>query len=50
MLLRDGRALASGPVDEVITTGNISTCFDHPVRILRDEGRWSVRAAQSQPA
>lgn len=46
MLLRDGRATAQGPVDEVITTANISTCFDHPVRILRDEGRWSVRPAQ----
>ncbi|AYF74449.1 ATP-binding cassette domain-containing protein [Nocardia yunnanensis] len=50
MLLRDGRALASGPVDDVITTPDISACFDHPVRILRDEGRWSVRPAQSQPA
>ncbi|MEC3918118.1 ABC transporter ATP-binding protein [Nocardia sp. CDC160] len=48
MLLRDGRALAAGPVDEVITTPNISHCFDHPVRILRDERRWSVRPAQPQ--
>ncbi|WP_040809496.1 ABC transporter ATP-binding protein [Nocardia concava] len=50
MLLRDGRAIAQGPVDEVITTEHISTCFDHPVRILRDEGRWSVRPTRSQPA
>ncbi|MGW4243774.1 ABC transporter ATP-binding protein [Nocardia sp. NPDC004722] len=48
MLLREARAIASGPVDDVITTANISTCFDHPVRILRDEGRWSVRPAQRQ--
>lgn len=48
MLLRDGRVVASGAVDEVITTAHISTCFDHPVRILRDEGRWSVRPVQPQ--
>lgn len=48
MLLRDGRTVAAGPVDEVITTTNISTSFDHPVRIRRDEGRWSVRPAQPQ--
>ncbi|MFF0637033.1 ABC transporter ATP-binding protein [Nocardia sp. NPDC004151] len=48
MLLRDGRTVAAGAVDEVITTAHISTCFDHPVRILRDEGRWSVRPVQPQ--
>ncbi|MVU77908.1 ATP-binding cassette domain-containing protein [Nocardia sp. ET3-3] len=50
MLLRDGHAITAGPVDEVITTAHITACFDHPVRILRDEGRWTVRPAQSQPA
>ncbi|WP_040858554.1 ABC transporter ATP-binding protein [Nocardia niigatensis] len=48
MLLRDGRTVAAGPVGEVITTAHISACFDHPVRIVRDEGRWSVRPAQPQ--
>ncbi|WP_433672785.1 ABC transporter ATP-binding protein [Nocardia sp. CA-136227] len=48
MLLRDGRIVAAGAVDEVVTTAHISTCFDHPVRILRDEGRWSVRPVQPQ--
>lgn len=46
MLLRDGRTLAAGPVDEVITTDLISACFDYPVRITRSERRWSVRPAQ----
>ncbi|MCU1646708.1 MAG: Ribose import ATP-binding protein RbsA [Nocardia sp.] len=46
MLLRDGQALVSGTVDEVVTTEHISAAFDHPVRIVRDDGRWSVRAAQ----
>ncbi|TWF95954.1 ABC transporter ATP-binding protein [Saccharopolyspora dendranthemae] len=45
MLLRDGRCLAAGEVDEVITGEHISTCFDHPVHITRDHGRWYARAA-----
>lgn len=46
LLLRDGRALASGAVDHVLTSDQISKCFDHPVRLERTEGRWSVRAAR----
>ncbi|MEV8633753.1 ATP-binding cassette domain-containing protein [Streptosporangium sp. NPDC051023] len=44
MLLRRGRCLASGPVADVLTTGRISACFDHPVRITRSDGRWSAKA------
>ncbi|MEV6264840.1 ATP-binding cassette domain-containing protein [Streptomyces sp. NPDC051784] len=44
MLLREGRCLASGPVDEVLTSDQVSKCFDHPVRLSRFDGRWSVRA------
>lgn len=48
LLLRDGRAVASGPVDEVLTGDTISTCFDHPIRLDRtDDGRWQVRAVRS---
>ncbi|MFE4859955.1 ABC transporter ATP-binding protein [Streptomyces sp. NPDC056670] len=44
MLLRDGRALASGPADDVLTGDLVSTCFDHPIRLTRVDGRWAVRA------
>ncbi|MFE0020386.1 ABC transporter ATP-binding protein [Amycolatopsis sp. NPDC059021] len=44
LLLREGRCLASGTVDEVLTTDQVSKCFDHPVRITRREGRWAARA------
>ncbi|MEV4726890.1 ABC transporter ATP-binding protein [Micromonospora humida] len=44
MLLRDGRPLASGPADEVLTSDQVSKCFDHPIRLTRTDGRWSVRA------
>ncbi|WP_371934693.1 ABC transporter ATP-binding protein [Streptomyces sp. KL118A] len=44
LLLRDGRLLASGAVDDVLTSDRISKCFDHPVQLERTDGRWSVRA------
>ncbi|WP_059006507.1 ABC transporter ATP-binding protein [Streptomyces specialis] len=44
LLLRDGRVLASGPADDVLTGELISVCFDHPVTLSRVEGRWNVRA------
>jgi iron complex transport system ATP-binding protein len=46
MLLREGRCLASGPVDEVLTSDQVSKCFDHPVDLTRFEGRWSVRTSR----
>jgi iron complex transport system ATP-binding protein len=46
VLLQGGRRVAAGPVDEVVTTENISACFDHPVRIARADGRWTARAAR----
>jgi iron complex transport system ATP-binding protein len=43
-LLRDGRLIAAGPVDDVLTTELVSACFDHPIRVTRTEGRWHARA------
>ncbi|GAA1548852.1 hypothetical protein GCM10009678_34480 [Actinomadura kijaniata] len=44
LLLREGRVLAAGPADEVITTELVSACFDHPVSISRANGRWTATA------
>ncbi|MGK4585526.1 ABC transporter ATP-binding protein [Kitasatospora sp. HPMI-4] len=49
LLLREGECVASGPVDEVMTTELISGCFGHPIRISRLEGRWSARAQVRRP-
>ncbi|MFG3280622.1 ABC transporter ATP-binding protein [Streptomyces sp. NPDC048111] len=46
LLLRDGRCLARGPVDEVLTSDLVSACFRHPVHVSRTEGRWAVRAGR----
>jgi iron complex transport system ATP-binding protein len=43
-LLRDGRLVAAGPADEVLTSELVSACFDHPIRISRTDGRWHARA------
>ena len=44
LLLRDGLSVACGDVDDALTTDTISTCFDHPVQVRRDGGRWSARS------
>ncbi|GAA1971174.1 ABC transporter ATP-binding protein [Kitasatospora viridis] len=46
LLLREGECVGRGPVDGVLTTELISACFDHPVRITREDGRWAARAAR----
>ncbi|MFJ2605680.1 MULTISPECIES: ABC transporter ATP-binding protein [unclassified Streptomyces] len=43
MLLRDGRVLAQGPVDGVLTGDQVGTCFGLPLVLERGDGRWSVR-------
>ncbi|WP_051343271.1 ABC transporter ATP-binding protein [Pseudonocardia spinosispora] len=46
MLLRHGEAIHAGPVDDVLTSENVSACFEHPVLIKRSLRRWT---AQAQP-
>lgn len=47
LLLKDGAALASGPLRRVLTSALLTEAFNHPVRVRRREGRWavSIRAA-----
>lgn len=45
LLLADGQTVASGPVDDALTTETISRCFAHPVRVRRVDGRWSAVTA-----
>ncbi|MCD2468897.1 ATP-binding cassette domain-containing protein [Streptomyces sp. MBT42] len=47
LLLREGRALAQGPVDGVLTGELLGTCFGLPLAVGRQGGRWSVRTARS---
>ncbi len=47
VLIRDGSITASGRVDDVVTTDNISKCFDHPIEIGRRNGRWAATASRT---
>jgi iron complex transport system ATP-binding protein len=44
LLLRDGLTVAQGLVEDALSSETISTCFDHPVQVRRDGGRWSARS------
>ncbi|MFJ4217182.1 MULTISPECIES: ATP-binding cassette domain-containing protein [Streptomyces] len=50
MLLRDGRCLDRGPAEEILAGLQVGACFDHPVRVTRVDGRWSVRTRRPAPA
>lgn len=45
LLLRDGKALAAGVADGVLTSELATECFDHPVTITRQAGRWTATSA-----
>ncbi|OYO23106.1 iron ABC transporter ATP-binding protein [Enemella dayhoffiae] len=44
LLLKQGRIVAAGPIDETLTDESMSSTFDLPLRISRTDGRWSARA------
>lgn len=44
LLIRDGRILRSGPIEDVLDEGNLSECFGLPLVLERNDGRWSARA------
>ena len=48
LLLRDGRPLAQGPAAEVLTSDQVGKCFDLPLVLDCQEGRWSVRIRSSR--
>jgi len=49
MLVRGGRAVASGPADEVLCSEAISTCFGVTVTVDQSGGRWRARASAGLP-
>jgi iron complex transport system ATP-binding protein len=44
-LVRDGRLVATGPLDDTLTSDAVSHCFGLSVTVGRDGGRWWSRAA-----
>ncbi len=43
LMLRDGRVVASGLVDHVVTEANLSATFGMPLVLSREDGRFSAR-------
>ena len=50
LLMREGRIVAAGPVELVLTAANLSETFGLPLVVERHGNRWSARAAQVPPA
>lgn len=44
LLLREGKVHSQGTIHEVLTSENISDCFEYPMVVLNKEGRFSARA------
>ncbi|MBN9103426.1 MAG: ABC transporter ATP-binding protein [Propionibacteriaceae bacterium] len=44
LLLKQGRVVAAGPIEQTITAGLMSYTFDLPLEIGRSGGRWTARA------
>jgi iron complex transport system ATP-binding protein len=44
MLLADGRITSIGAAADVLTTANITACFEHPIEIEHRHGRWHARS------
>lgn len=45
LLLRAGRVVAAGPLDDVLRDGPVSDCFGLPISVSRRDGRHSAAAA-----
>jgi len=43
LVLRDGIALAQGPIENVITTSVLSQALDFPITVRRQRGRFVLR-------
>ena len=43
LLLRDGRVVAAGPLEQVLTEEIVSSTFGMPIRLRHEDGRWAAR-------
>lgn len=42
VLLRAGRVVAAGPVEETLTSDLVTEAFDHPIEVRRRDSRWAA--------
>src|SRR5664279_4203184 len=44
LLLRDGKAVAQGPIAEALTSKSLSALYGMPIQLFAQEGRWTARS------
>jgi len=49
LLLRGGRVHASGPIEKVLTSANLSATFDAAMRLRKQDGKYTLRIAGKRP-
>jgi iron complex transport system ATP-binding protein len=47
LLLRAGRVVAAGPMEQTMHSASLSAAFGLPLRVLASDGRWTARMAGS---
>lgn len=47
LLLREGRVLVRGPVDDTLTDMWLTSCFGRPITVARHDGRWAAYSGRS---
>ena len=45
LLMRDGSAVAAGPLEDALTAENLTETFGLPIKLRFEEGRYAARAA-----
>ncbi|MCH8571873.1 ABC transporter ATP-binding protein [Nesterenkonia sp. AY15] len=50
LLLRDGKTVAAGPIEETMTSANLSTTFDTELDLIHRDGRYSAFKKQPEAA
>lgn len=44
LLIKDGKIHSQGPIQQVLTSENISNCFNYQMTVLNKDGRYTARA------
>lgn len=50
LLLREGRIVAAGPLAEALNGQTLSECFNVPLDVAHDNGRWNARLRVTEHA
>lgn len=46
-LIAHGSLVASGPIDEALTTATVTEAFEHPIRVVKTGRRWGAHAQRT---